>query len=222
MRTSAVALAHLHDEAAVLVEAAMGVSALTHADPRAGEACALWCLAIRHAVLTGTFDGVRQGVHELPAGSRDFWRDRLDEASRRTRRRSLRTDLWSPRCRRLVGDRAHARAAPRPGRGVRSAAGRCWTRWRRHPHRQRHRHRRLHRRGAAWRPWGGERVSGRVARHGARLARRASRRPRRPGAAHRQPGPGQHRLAGDRVHRLPPLAGARLVGRPPPTTRRCT
>ena len=80
MRTSAVALAHLHDEAAVLVEAAMGVSALTHADPRAGEACALWCLAIRHAVLTGTFDGVRQAMHELPAGSRDFWRDRLDEA----------------------------------------------------------------------------------------------------------------------------------------------
>jgi ADP-ribosyl-[dinitrogen reductase] hydrolase len=80
MRTSAVALAYLHDDAAVLVEAAMAVSALTHADPSAGEACALWCLAIRHAVLTGTFDGVRLAVDELPAGSRDFWRARLDEA----------------------------------------------------------------------------------------------------------------------------------------------
>jgi ADP-ribosylglycohydrolase/protein-tyrosine phosphatase len=80
MRTSAVALAYLHDDADVLVQAAMAVSALTHADPRAGEACALWCLAIRHAVLEGTFDGVRPAVNELPAGSRDFWHARLDEA----------------------------------------------------------------------------------------------------------------------------------------------
>jgi ADP-ribosyl-[dinitrogen reductase] hydrolase len=51
MRTAPLALAYLHDEAA-LVEAARAVSELTHYDPEAGDACVLWCLAIRHAVLT--------------------------------------------------------------------------------------------------------------------------------------------------------------------------
>lgn len=54
MRTAAVALAHLDDPQA-LVAAAMAVSGLTHHDPLAGEAAALWCLMIRHAVLTGEF-----------------------------------------------------------------------------------------------------------------------------------------------------------------------
>ena len=52
MRTAPLALAYLDDEAA-LVEAARAVSELTHYDPEAGDACVLWCLAIRHAVLTG-------------------------------------------------------------------------------------------------------------------------------------------------------------------------
>jgi ADP-ribosyl-[dinitrogen reductase] hydrolase len=52
MRTAPVALAHLDDPDA-LVDAATKVSALTHHDPTAGEACALWCLMIRHAVLEG-------------------------------------------------------------------------------------------------------------------------------------------------------------------------
>lgn len=77
MRTAPVALAHLDDPAA-LVEAAMKVSALTHADPRAGEACALWCLAIRHAVLTGSLD-VAAGLAYLSADARDFWQERLDQ-----------------------------------------------------------------------------------------------------------------------------------------------
>ncbi|WP_348536337.1 ADP-ribosylglycohydrolase family protein [Mycobacterium sp. OTB74] len=46
MRTAPVALAYLDDEAA-LVEAARAVSELTHFDPDAGDACVLWCLAIR-------------------------------------------------------------------------------------------------------------------------------------------------------------------------------
>jgi ADP-ribosylglycohydrolase len=71
MRTGAVALAHLEDPAA-LVEAAMGVSALTHHDPQAGEACALWCLMIRQAVLTGSLDDVRANLEHLPKDSRDF------------------------------------------------------------------------------------------------------------------------------------------------------
>jgi ADP-ribosylglycohydrolase len=52
MRTAPVALAHL-DDPAVLVQAAKAVSALTHHDPIAGEGAALWCLMIRHAVITG-------------------------------------------------------------------------------------------------------------------------------------------------------------------------
>lgn len=54
MRTGPVALAHLDDPTA-LVEAAMAVSALTHHEDVAQEACAVWCLMIRHTVLTGTF-----------------------------------------------------------------------------------------------------------------------------------------------------------------------
>jgi ADP-ribosyl-[dinitrogen reductase] hydrolase len=52
MRTAPVALAHLDDPRA-LVHAALAVSALTHHQDLAGESAALWCLMIRHAVLTG-------------------------------------------------------------------------------------------------------------------------------------------------------------------------
>lgn len=55
MRTAPVALAYLDDEAA-LVNAARQVSALTHVEQDAQDACVLWCLAIRHAVLGGGID----------------------------------------------------------------------------------------------------------------------------------------------------------------------
>jgi ADP-ribosyl-[dinitrogen reductase] hydrolase len=54
MRTGPVALAYLEDPEG-LVEAAMAVSALTHFQDYAREACAVWCLMIRHAVLYGAF-----------------------------------------------------------------------------------------------------------------------------------------------------------------------
>ncbi len=79
MRTAAVALAYLDDPAG-LVEAATAVSALTHHDPEAGEACALWCLAIRHAVLHASFDGLRAALSHLPEGRAEVWAHRLDEA----------------------------------------------------------------------------------------------------------------------------------------------
>jgi ADP-ribosyl-[dinitrogen reductase] hydrolase len=41
--------------------AARAVSDLTHYDPEAGDACVLWCLAIRHAVLTGDLDALGSG-----------------------------------------------------------------------------------------------------------------------------------------------------------------
>ncbi|QIX27939.1 ADP-ribosylglycohydrolase family protein [Nocardioides sp. JQ2195] len=81
MRTAPVALAHLDDPVA-LVEAAKRVSALTHTDPHAGEACALWCLAIRHTVLEGRFPGkgefrwIASQVSDAPM----FWIERLHEA----------------------------------------------------------------------------------------------------------------------------------------------
>jgi len=79
MRTAPVALAFLHDPGR-LNDAARAVSALTHHDPGAGEACAVWCLAMRHAVLHGTFDGLRQAVLSLPASRAAVWTARLDEA----------------------------------------------------------------------------------------------------------------------------------------------
>ncbi len=78
MRTAPVALAYLKNEAA-LVEAARLVSDLTHADPEAGDACVLWCLAIRHAILTGELDA-RIGLQHIDADRRDLWASRLDVA----------------------------------------------------------------------------------------------------------------------------------------------
>lgn len=93
MRTAPVALAYLDDEAG-LVEAAASISSLPYHDraetdgdqrrrvqgnPEAGEACVLWCLAIRHAVLTGKLD-VRRGLRRLPEDRAEVWAARLDEA----------------------------------------------------------------------------------------------------------------------------------------------
>jgi ADP-ribosyl-[dinitrogen reductase] hydrolase len=80
MRTAPLALAYLGDPGG-LAEAATAVSALTHFDPAAGEACVLWSLAIRHAVLTGELDP-RVGLEDLPVGPRGRWADRLDAAER--------------------------------------------------------------------------------------------------------------------------------------------
>jgi len=78
MRTAPVALAYLHD-ADALVEAATALSTLTHPDPEAAEACVLWCLAIRHAVLTGRLDP-RVGLSRLDEPRQQVWARRLEEA----------------------------------------------------------------------------------------------------------------------------------------------
>ena len=78
MRTAPVALAYLHDPDA-LVLAAQEISAMTHHDSEAGEACALWCLAIRQAVLHGTLD-VRSGLEYLSEDRARIWAARLDKA----------------------------------------------------------------------------------------------------------------------------------------------
>lgn len=78
MRTAPVALAYLNDPEA-LAEAARAISDLTHFEEDAGDACVLWCLAIRHAVLTGELD-VRVGLDALPAPRRERWDALIGEA----------------------------------------------------------------------------------------------------------------------------------------------
>ncbi|UUO01342.1 ADP-ribosylglycohydrolase family protein, partial [Mycolicibacterium novocastrense] len=78
MRTAPVALAYLDDEDA-MVETARAISELTHHDEDAGDACVLWCCAIRHAVLTGEPDA-RVGLRHIAAERRDLWVTRLDAA----------------------------------------------------------------------------------------------------------------------------------------------
>jgi len=86
MRTAPVALAYLRDgDEEALAQATAAVSALTHADPAAGEACALWCLGIRQAVREGTVDlpGAVARLRELgllTAERERYWLDVLGEA----------------------------------------------------------------------------------------------------------------------------------------------
>lgn len=79
MRTAAVGLAHLDDPDACATAAAR-VGALTHDDARAVEACQLWSHAIRHAVLCGTFDGVRGYLDRVGGDTADYWGPLLDLA----------------------------------------------------------------------------------------------------------------------------------------------
>lgn len=81
MRTAPVALAYLDRPASELVEAAAGVSALTHHDPLAGQGAALWCLMIRHAVLRGEFPVADDVVDHLD--DPEYWRAVLGEAEER-------------------------------------------------------------------------------------------------------------------------------------------
>lgn len=79
MRTAPVALAYLNN-ASALDAAAGDISALTHSDPRAGEACRLWSAAIRYAVLNGTYYGIEQFLTDAPEDVASFWRPLLDAA----------------------------------------------------------------------------------------------------------------------------------------------
>jgi len=79
MRTGPVTLAHLGDDVA-LVRAAELVSALTHDDPLAKEACAIWCVAIDRAVREGRLDGIYDAIELLAPDRRAYWADRITEA----------------------------------------------------------------------------------------------------------------------------------------------
>jgi ADP-ribosylglycohydrolase len=78
-RTAVLALAYLDDREA-LAAAARAVSALTHVDPLAGDACVLWCEAVRRAVLDATFDGLYDALDLLEPRRASRWEAWLDEA----------------------------------------------------------------------------------------------------------------------------------------------
>ncbi|WP_121371700.1 ADP-ribosylglycohydrolase family protein [Frondihabitans australicus] len=78
MRTAPVALGYLDDPAG-LASVARRVSDLTHFDPEAGDACVLWCLAIRRAVVDGEHS-LRDGLSALPAARQSLWASRIDVA----------------------------------------------------------------------------------------------------------------------------------------------
>ena len=113
MRTAPVALAYLDDEAA-LVEAARAIGELTHHDPDAGDACVLWCTAIRRAVRTGELD-VRAGLRHIPVDRRELWASRLDEAEASPPAAFAAKNGWVVAALQgaCVGDRAHARSRRR-------------------------------------------------------------------------------------------------------------
>ena len=79
MRTGPVALGYLDREPEELAAAAGRVAQLTHWEDDNVDACVIWCLAIRHAVLTGELDATGQ-LAGVPAERRDRWRGLLDEA----------------------------------------------------------------------------------------------------------------------------------------------
>lgn len=79
MRTAPLVLAYLRDddgEEERLASAARAVSDLTHHEADAGDACVLWCVAIRHAVLHGELDVLR-GLDVLAPAARRTWTERL-------------------------------------------------------------------------------------------------------------------------------------------------
>lgn len=80
MRTGPVALGFLNDgQADALAIAARRVSELTHHETDAGDACAIWSLAIRSAILTGAPE-LRTAVDTLPTDRGVLWHQRLDLA----------------------------------------------------------------------------------------------------------------------------------------------
>lgn len=79
MRTAPVALAYPGSPREI-ARAAAAVGALTHADPRAGQACVLWSLAIDRAVREQVLD-LRGGLEFLDDDeARSYWAGRIDEA----------------------------------------------------------------------------------------------------------------------------------------------
>ncbi|MCO1337367.1 hypothetical protein BJH93_00410 [Kocuria polaris] len=81
VRTAPVALAHLAQPPSRAANAAVRISALTHVDQRANEACGIWTAAVHHAIHTGSAD-IRAGLEWLPSNSTTYWLGLIEEAER--------------------------------------------------------------------------------------------------------------------------------------------
>ena len=82
MRTPPVALAYLDapDGVARTAAAARAVSGLTHFDADAGDACVVWSLALRSAILDGAVNW-KAALAALPEERRPRWQELVREAS---------------------------------------------------------------------------------------------------------------------------------------------
>jgi ADP-ribosyl-[dinitrogen reductase] hydrolase len=78
MRTGPVALGSL-TSAETTAANARAISDLTHYDSDAGDACVLWSLSIRHAILNADLD-IRVGIKHLPEERQTRWLTLIDEA----------------------------------------------------------------------------------------------------------------------------------------------
>ncbi len=72
IRSAVIALAYL-DDPERMANAVRTVCQLTHGEMLAGDACVLWCAAIRHAVWHGSFDGLHAGLTLIPAVRQAQW-----------------------------------------------------------------------------------------------------------------------------------------------------
>ena len=163
MRTGPVALAFLDDPAA-LVEAAMAVSALTHHEDVAQEACAVWSLMVRHAVLTGTLPTWSDIEPWSPRPT--YWSEILAQAETRPPS-AFANNAWAVGALQAAWSAITHTPIPEPDR-LRTPGGFAGNRC---PDRPRHRHRRRHRRSPARRPVGSQRRTRPLAADPARLAR---------------------------------------------------
>jgi len=79
MRTAPIALAYLDRTPDDTYQAAVKISKLTHFDDEAAEACALWTLAVRHALLTAELN-IRVGLPLLDPERALVWERRIQQA----------------------------------------------------------------------------------------------------------------------------------------------
>jgi len=168
MRTSPVALAQLGDPSAI-TQAARVVSALTHFDPMAGDACALWCIAIDHAVSTGELD-LRAGLRHVDP----MWADLVDEAERRKPAEFAPNNGW------VVAAMQAAWSSIVRSTTLEQTLADART------CRRRHRHGRGHRRGTGWCGLRRQHCACPLAPRATRLARPALTRPHAPGRPRRR------------------------------------
>lgn len=82
MRTAPLVLAYLDDPDG-LWRAANEISSLTHFDPETGEACGLWCMAIRETILNGEICSPEVGLDFLSSDRRQHWQQIIEEAESR-------------------------------------------------------------------------------------------------------------------------------------------